>query len=99
VISIATSLYDNEKSTIKAYMSQINLQHEQQQWRIGRLQSKKTRVKTDMLRSIGKQSGESVESGDKRKVQKVHDAQQIAKERDKESNVESDITVGNVCKQ
>jgi len=30
---------------------------EQQQWRIGRLQSKKTRVKTDMLRSIGKQSG------------------------------------------
>ena len=99
VISIATSLYDNEKSAIKAYMSQINLQHEQQQWRIGRLQSKKTRVKTDMLRSIGKQSGESVESGDKRKVQKVHDAQQIAKERDKESNVVSDITVGNVCKQ
>jgi len=33
---------------------------EQQEWRIGRLQSKKTRVKTDMLRSIGKQSGESV---------------------------------------
>ena len=99
MISIATSLYDNEKSAIKAYMSQINLQHEQQQWRIGRLQSKKTRVKTDMLRSIGKQSGESVESGDKRKVQKVHDAQQIAKERDKESNVVSDITVGNVCKQ
>ena len=52
-----------------------------------------------MLRSIGKQSGESVESGDKRKVQKVRDAQQIAKERDKESNVVSDITVGNVCKQ
>jgi len=35
---------------------------EQQHWRTGRLQSKKTRVKTDMLRSIGKQSGESVES-------------------------------------
>jgi len=35
---------------------------EQQQWRIGRLQSKKTRVKTDMLGSNGKQSGESVES-------------------------------------
>ena len=35
---------------------------EQQHWRTGRLQSKKTTVKTDMLRSIGKQSGESVES-------------------------------------
>ena len=35
----------------------------------------------------------------KRKVQKVHGAEQIAKERDKESSVVSDITVGNVCKQ
>ena len=32
-------------------------------------------------------------TGDKRKVQKVHGAEQIAKERDKESNVVSDITV------
>ena len=40
---------------------------EQQQWRIGRLQSKKTRVKTDMLRSIGKQSGESVSQSGRRK--------------------------------
>ena len=35
----------------------------------------------------------------KRKVQKVHGAEQIAKERDKESNVVSDITVGKLCKQ
>ena len=40
---------------------------EQQQWRIGRLQSKKTRVKMDMLRSIGKQSGESVSQSGRRK--------------------------------
>jgi len=40
---------------------------EEQQWRIGRLPSKKTRVKTDMLRSIGKQSGESGESVRKKK--------------------------------
>jgi len=33
-------------------------------------------------------------TGDKKKVQKVHDAEQTAKERDKESNVVSDITVG-----
>jgi len=35
-------------------------------------------------------------------VQKVHGAEQIAAERDKENkenNVVSDITVGNVCKQ
>ena len=43
---------------------------EQQQWRIGRLQSKKTRVKTDMLRSISKQSGESVESVRKKRKKK-----------------------------
>jgi len=48
----------------KAYVSQINLQHgtttnsgEQEDYRI----------KTDMLRSIGKQSGESVESVRKKK--------------------------------
>jgi len=41
---------------------------EQQQCRTGRLQSKKDyRVKIDMLRSIGKQSGESVESVRKKK--------------------------------
>jgi len=41
---------------------------EQQQWRTGRIQSKKNyRVKTDMLTSIGKQSGESVESVRKKK--------------------------------
>jgi len=32
-------------------------------------------------------------------VQKVHGAEQMAAERDKENNVVSDITVGNVCKQ
>jgi len=42
---------------------------EQQQWRTGRLQSKKDyRVKTEMLRSIGKQSGESVKSVQKKKM-------------------------------
>jgi len=30
-------------------------------------------------------------------VQKVHGAEQMAAERDKENNVVSDITVGNVC--
>ena len=50
-------------SAIKAYMSQINLQHG-----TTTVENRKTtkykdyRVKTDMLRSIGKQSGESVES-------------------------------------
>jgi len=32
-------------------------------------------------------------------VQKVYGAEQMAAERDKENNVVSDITVGNVCKQ
>ena len=32
-------------------------------------------------------------------MQKVHGAEQMAAERDKENNVVSDITVGNVCKQ
>ena len=32
-------------------------------------------------------------------MQKVHGAEQMAAERDKESNVVSDITVGNVYKQ
>jgi len=36
---------------------------------------------------------------DKRKVQQVHGAEQIAKERDKESSVVIDITVGSVCNQ
>jgi len=40
----------------------------QKQWRIGRQQSKKDyRIKTDMLRSIGKQSGESVSQSERRK--------------------------------
>ena len=38
-------------------------------------------------------------TGDNRNVQKVHGAEQMAAELDKESNVVSDITVGNVCKQ
>ena len=32
-------------------------------------------------------------------AQKVHGAEQMAAEQDKENNVVSDITVGNVCKQ
>jgi len=44
-----------------AYMSRLIYSTEQnRQVRTGRLKSKK--IKTDMLRSIGKQSGESVES-------------------------------------
>jgi len=31
-------------------------------------------------------------------VQKVHGAEQMAEEQDKENNVVSDITVGDVCK-
>ena len=50
----------------KAYMSQINLQHGKkptgENRKSGRLKSK-----TDMLRSIGKQSEESVESVRKKK--------------------------------
>ena len=48
------------------------------------------------------QEGEKNEvrrTGDNRNVQKVHGAEQMAAERDKENNVVSDITVGNVCKQ
>jgi len=54
---------DDILSAIKAYMSQINLQHG-----TTTVENRKTtklkdyRVKTDMLRSIGKQPGESVES-------------------------------------
>jgi len=54
---------DNILSAIKAYMSQTNLQHG-----TTTVENRKTtkykdyRVKTDMLRSIGKQSGESGES-------------------------------------
>ena len=59
---------DDILSAIKAYMSQINLQH-------GTItvenrkttKSKDYRVKTDMLRNIGKHSGESVESVRKKK--------------------------------
>jgi len=39
----------------------------EQQWRIGRLLSKKTTVKTDMLRSIGKQSGNPWSQSGRRK--------------------------------
>ena len=51
----------------KTYMSKINLQHktttdrgEQEEW-------KTKEKKTDMLRSIGKQSGESVQSVQEKK--------------------------------
>jgi len=46
----------------KTYMSKINLQ-------CGKLtvENRKSREKTDMLRSIGKQSGESVESVQEKK--------------------------------
>ena len=49
----------------KAYMSQINLQHGKKQ--LTRENRKTKELKTDMLRSIGKQSGESVESVLKKK--------------------------------
>jgi len=52
--------------TIKADMSQLNLPHGKstaKQWKTEKLKSKKT----DMLKSIGKQSGESVESVLKKK--------------------------------
>ena len=52
----------------KAYMSQINLQHgtnNNRQRRTGGVEDFK--VKTDMLRSIGKQSRESVESAQEKK--------------------------------
>ena len=58
---------DDILSAIKAYMSQINLLHETKTVENRKQQSRKTRVKTDMLRSIGKQSGESVESVQKKK--------------------------------
>jgi len=61
---------DDTLSAIKAYMSQINLQHGTTTVPCpGRQQSIKTtdRVKKDMLRSTGKQSGESVESVRKKK--------------------------------
>jgi len=59
---------DDILSAIKAYMSHINLQHE-----TTTVENRKTtkykdyRVKTDMLRSIGKQSGESVSQSGRRK--------------------------------
>ena len=58
---------DDILSGIKAYMSQINLQHGTITVKNRKTQSKKTSVKTDMLRSIGKQSGESMESVRKKK--------------------------------
>ena len=58
---------DDILSGIKAYMSQINLQHGTITVKNRKTQSKKTRVKTDMLRSIGKQSRESMESVRKKK--------------------------------
>ena len=54
---------DDSLSADKAYMSQINLQ--QGTTTVENRKNKKVkdyRVKTDVLRSIGKQSGESVES-------------------------------------
>ena len=61
---------DDILSGIKVYMSQINLQHGTITVKNRKTQSKKTRVKTDMLRSIGKQSGESMESV--RKLSLIH---------------------------
>ena len=58
-----TRCYFNVRS--KADMSQIKLQHETTT-NSGEQEDKK--VKTDMLRSIGKQSGESVESVRKKKT-------------------------------
>ena len=54
---------DDILSGIKAYMSQINLQH-------GTItvKNRKTTIKTDMLRSIGKQSRESMKSVWKEKM-------------------------------
>jgi len=46
----------------KTYMSKINLQS-----RILTVENRRSREKTDMLRSIGKQSGESVESVQEKK--------------------------------
>jgi len=48
----------------KAYMSRINLQHGKT---TDREEQEDKRIKTDMLRSIGKQSGESVESVQEKK--------------------------------
>jgi len=45
----------------KAEMSQLNLPHVTNKLKIGK-KKKKLKSKTDMLKSIGKQSGESVES-------------------------------------
>ena len=59
---------DDILSAIKAYMSQINLQHGTTTVEnMKTTKQKDYRVKTDMLRSIGKQSGESVESVRKEK--------------------------------
>ena len=59
---------DDILSAIKAYMSQINLQHGTTTVEnMKTTKQKDYRVKTDMLRSIGKQSGESVESVRKKK--------------------------------
>ena len=58
---------DDILSAIKAYMSHINLQHGTTVENRKTTKKKDYRVKTDMLRSIGKQSGESGESVRKKK--------------------------------
>ena len=59
---------DDILTAIKAFMSHINLQHGTTTVENRKTTKKKDyRAKTDMLRSIGKQSGESVESVRKKK--------------------------------
>jgi len=59
---------DDILSAIKAYISQINLRHGKTTVENRKTTKQKDyRVKTDMLRGIGKQSGESVESVRKKK--------------------------------
>ena len=58
---------DDILSGIKAYMSQINLQHGTITVKNRKTQSKKTRVKTDMLRSIVNSSGNPWSQSGRRK--------------------------------
>ena len=68
---------DDILSGIKVYMSQINLQHGT--ITVKNRKTTKTRVKTDMLRSIAKQSGESMESVRKKKRRKGYGGKDLQK--------------------
>jgi len=46
----------------KADISQLNLLHGNDNYKVEKKEKLKSKKKTDMLRSIGKQSGESMES-------------------------------------